>query len=172
VIKEKREMDKKELIKRNLKGLPGNLALSYLSTTYNGNGLMSDWINYIAQNNEFTEIEVDILNKKVLPKEAESKPLLHSVEKLRGMIKSNLTKNGLDVSFITKAIMRFEIPLDDSGVTPEIYCFPFVEDETGEIYKGKKKIIGKTTENFNPKAKIETEENLLAQIKKAKNEEE
>lgn len=151
-------MEKNEILKRNLNGLPGNLALSYLSTLgCEGHGYMTDWIHHVAKKNNITELVVDIIEKKVTPKEAEMPHLVHSLGKLQEMITSNLKKHEVENAFITKATMRFEI------TNEEVFCFPQMENKEGEVYKGKKKIVRKVTPDFNPKPKT-----LAEQIKEAK----
>ena len=55
---------------RNLNGIPGNLASSYLSSTgYYDGGYMADWLNYIARDKNVKEIEINILNNQIEPKE-------------------------------------------------------------------------------------------------------
>ena len=142
---------------KKLNGLPGNLALSYLSTLgYYDGGYMADWINYIAREKNVAEIEIDILNKKVIPKEVEIKPLLADIEKLKFIIQTELRNNGFEMSFIKKAIMRFEIPMDSTNMTRIIYCYPYLEDENRKIYKPKKTIMETAFESsFNPVKKSE-----------------
>jgi hypothetical protein len=139
---------------RNLNGIPGNLAYSYLSTLgYYDGGYMADWINYIAREKNVAEIEIDILKKTVTPKEVEIKPLIADLEKLKGIIQTELKNNGFEMSFITKAIMRFEIPIN--SLNPIVYCYPHLEDENGKIYKPKNRIAEVAYEvNFNPIKKI------------------
>ena len=137
--------------KRNLNGLPGNLALSYLSTLgyYNG-GYMADWINHIARKNGIDKMEIDILNKKITPIEFETDALLCDLEKLKGIILTEVKNNGFEMEFIKSATMRFEIPIN-SPIKHTIYCYPEIEDESGKIYKPKKRIIETAYEvAFNP----------------------
>lgn len=128
--------------KKNLNGIPGNLALSYLSTLgYYDGGYMSDWLIFVATNNNIIEIKVDILNNKIEPNEADIKPLKHDLEKLRTILRTELSKNGFEMNFIKKAIMKFEIPIDHPKFKPTVFCYPFIQDEDGRIYKPKKPII-------------------------------
>jgi len=73
---------------RNRNGIPGNLALSYLSTLgyYNG-GYMADWINYIAREKKIKDIEIDILTTKTEPIETDIEPLKADLSKLREILK-------------------------------------------------------------------------------------
>ncbi len=155
-------MDKTDLIKRNLNGLPSNLALSYLATgSHTGNGKMGEWLIHFARLHELTDIEIDILSKTVSPMEIQAQHITKPLGKLKDMIKANLKKNGLAPSFIKKAVLRFEIPKLDEQFNGTFFCFPSLEDENGVVYKGKKKVIGKSDLLFNPNKKIdltETEE--------------
>lgn len=158
---------------KNLNGLPGNLAFSYLSTLgYYDGGYMADWINYIAREKNIAKIEIDILNKDMIPKEAAIKPLFADLEKLKDIIQTELKNNGFEMSFIKKAIMRFEIPIDLPNIKPTIYCYPYLEDKNEKIYKPKKRIIETAYEiSFNPKNKTEIEPkkaklSLFAKIKR------
>jgi hypothetical protein len=139
---------------KNLNGLPGNLAYSYLSTLgYYDGGYMADWLNYIARDKNIIEIEIDILKKAINPKEAEIKPLIVNLEKLKGIIQTELKNNGFEMSFIKNAIMRFEIPINSPN--PIIYCYPHLEDENGKIYKPKNRIAELAYEvSFNPVKKL------------------
>ena len=127
---------------RNLNGIPGNLALSYLSTLgYYDGGYMADWLNFIARDKNVKEIVIDILNNKIEPEDTDIKPLKADLKKLREILKKELSKNGFEMDFIKKAVMKFEIPIDNPRFKNTIYCYPFIEDETGKIYKPKKRII-------------------------------
>ena len=161
---------------RNLNGIPGNLALSYLSTLgYYDGGYMADWLNYIAREKNIKEIEIDILNSIIKPTETDIRPLKSDLNKLRGILNKELSTNGFETDFIKKAVMKFEIPIDNPRFKNTIYCYPFIEDETGKIYKPKKRIIETAYEvDFNPikKVKIKTEKmknNWISRIKKMLN---
>ena len=143
-------MEKEDIIKRNLSGLPGNLALSYLSSKgCEGYGTMADWLHYAATKNELTEITVDILNNTTIPEEAKIPHVINPLGKLKEMIATNLKKHSIEASFITKATLHFEILGDEKTVS----CFSEIEDKDGKKYKGKKKITENVTPDFNPKKK-------------------
>jgi ABC-type amino acid transport substrate-binding protein len=147
-------MEKTEIIKRNLSGLPGNLALSYLSSKgCEGYGSMADWLHYAATKNDLTEITVDILNNTTTPEEAKIPHVINPIGKLKEMITTNLKKHNLDAAFIAKATLRFEIPADKEGEEKLVFCYPEIEDKDGKVYKGKKKITEKVNAGFNPKKK-------------------
>ncbi|UKM66187.1 hypothetical protein GSB9_02766 [Flavobacteriaceae bacterium GSB9] len=146
---------------RNLNGIPGNLALSYLSTLgYYDGGYMADWLNFIARDKNVKEIEIDILNNGISPEETDIKPLKADLKKLRGILERELSNNGFKMDFIKKAVMKFEIPIDNPRFKNTVYCYPFIEDENGKIYKPKKRIIETAYEvDFNPikKMRMKTE---------------
>ena len=148
---------------KNLNGLPGNIAMSYLSTYgYYDGGYMADWINYIAREYDLKEIEIDVLNKKIKPKVADIKPLHNRLEQMNLLISKELENHGFENGFIKKAVMNFEIPIDDVKFQNTIYCYPFIEDENGRIYKPKKRIIETAYETeFNAKKT----RGILAKIK-------
>ncbi len=147
-------MEKEDIIKRNLSGLPGNLALSYLSSKgCEGYGTLADWLHYAATKNDLTEITVDILNNSTLPEEVKLPHLVNPIGKLKEMIATNLKKHDLDAAFITKATLRFEIPANKENEEALVFCYPQIEDKDGKVYKGKKKITEKVNADFNPKKK-------------------
>lgn len=155
---------------RNLNGIPGNLALSYLSTLgYYDGGYMADWLNYIAREKGIKEIEIDILNNRIEPKETDIKPLKADLSKLREILKKELSNNGFQMGFIKNAVLKFEVPIDNSRIKNTVYCYPFIEDETGKVYKPKKRIIETAYEvDFNPikKVRIKTEKVKKSWIEK------
>ena len=126
---------------KRLKGIPGNLALSYLSTTctYRG-GYMADWIYYLAKLNQTPTIEIDILNKTIIPEYTTHDSLLCYMDKLQGILNTELTKNGFDLSFIHKAVMKFEIPIDNPADWT-ISCYPYLMDIHGQTYIPRRKIV-------------------------------
>lgn len=154
---------------RNLNGLPGNLALSYLSTLgYYDGGYMADWLKHISIELGINKIEIDILGKSITPKEAEIKPLLADLNKLNGIVNQELTNNGFESDFLTKAVLRFDIPIDKKVV----HCFPLLEDKNGRIYEPKNRITEIAYEaDFNPssrklKSNKADKPNILSKIKK------
>jgi hypothetical protein len=154
---------------RNLNGIPGNLALSYLSSLgYYRGGYMADWLNYIGHSKNIKNIEIDILNSKVVPEEADIRALKWDMKKIRGIMSKELTNNGFEFDFIKKAVLRFEIPVEDPKFKNTVYCYPFIEDENGKVYKPKKRIIETAyTPNFKPnidfkKPKVNTEPKVNA----------
>ena len=141
---------------RNLNGIPGNLALSYLSTLgYYDGGYMADWLNFIARNKNIKEIIIDILNNKIEPEESDITPLKSELSKLRKILEKELLNNGFQVDFIKSAVLKFEIPIDNSILKNIIYCYPYIQDVNGKIYKPKKRLIETAYEvDFNPISKV------------------
>ena len=122
---------------KNLRGIPGNLALSYLSTLgYYEDGYMSDWIIRMFNKLDIREIKIDILNEKIFPETATIKPLLSDLPKLKDILKRELKNNDFDKEFIVKAELNFE-QLDKQTLK----CFPILEDKNGKLYFPKKAII-------------------------------
>ncbi len=137
---------------KNLNGIPGNLALSYLSTLryYNG-GYMADWLNFVAHEKNIKNITIDILNNKIEPEGADIKPLKAYLNDLRKIIEKELLSNGFKITFIKRAVLEFQIPIDDFKFRNTVYCNPVLEDVNGKIYKTKKQIVEIAYENdFNP----------------------
>lgn len=123
--------------KKNLNGIPGNIADQYFSTmNYFDGGYMPCWLYYIANKQKITEIEIDILKDEIYPKEAKIKPLLFPLYKLRRIIQTQLKNSGFEEKFITNAKLKFEINLNSKLV----YCNPYIEDVEGNIYTCKKTI--------------------------------
>ena len=117
---------------------------------------MADWINYIARNKNVSEIEIDILNKTVKPNEVDIKPLKAGLDKLKGILNKELTNNRFETGFIKSAVMKFKIPINNPRIKKTIYCYPYLEDIEGKIYKPKKMIIETAYEvDFNPINKLE-----------------
>lgn len=153
---------------RNLNGLPGNLALSYLSTLgYYDGGYTADWLKHVSIEQRINEIEIDILGKTITPKEAEIKPLLADLDKLNRIINQELIKNGFERDFLTKAVLRFDIPNDKNIV----HCLPLLKDKNGKTYEPKNKITEMAYEtDFNPssrklKSNNTGKANILSRIK-------
>ena len=127
---------------KNLRGIPGNLALSYLSTLgYYEDGYMSDWIIRMFNKLEIREIKIDILNEKIFPETATIKPLLSDLPKLKEILNKGLKNNNFDKEFIVKAELNFE-QLDKKTLK----CLPILEDENGKLYFPKKAIIEQSYE--------------------------
>lgn len=122
---------------KNIRGVPGNLALSYLSTMgYYENGYMGDWVMKTFKNLDIIKIKVDILNDMIYPKEANIRPLLSNLSKLRSILKNELMNHGFEMNFIIRAEMNFE-KLDENMLK----CYPILEDKNGKAYYPKKPII-------------------------------
>jgi len=122
---------------KNLRGIPGNLALSYLSTLgYYENGYMADWIIRLFNKLNINEITINIIEENVSPKSAEIRPLTSDIPKLKQILKTELKNNGFEETFIKNAELRFE-QIDKKTLK----CFPTLEDINGKKYFPKKPII-------------------------------
>ncbi|WP_121935794.1 hypothetical protein [Faecalibacter macacae] len=127
---------------KNLRGIPGNLALSYLSTLgYYENGYMADWLIRTFDKLNITQIKIDILNETIFPKEAQIKPLLSDIKKLKLILENELNKNEFEKGFIKNAEFHFEKIGEKT-----IKCNSFLEDINGKLYYPKKPIIEESYE--------------------------
>lgn len=122
---------------KNLRGIPGNLADSYLSTLgYYENGYMADWLIRTFNNLNIPEIKIDILNELIVATEAAIKPLLSDLRKLKGILRAELHNNQFDLEFIVRA----EFHIERIGLKT-IKCNPVLQDKNGKLYYPKKAII-------------------------------
>jgi len=121
--------------RKNLNGLPHNLAKSYFSTLrYSNGGYMADWLLSSAKNVRIDTVILDILNLAITPKEVERVPLMDHLIELKWMLQDELSKRGFDSTFITEAKIIVRIP-DKDIYAKTIYCYPELRDETGRQYK-------------------------------------
>lgn len=123
--------------KKNLNGLPNNLIQQYFSTEcYWNGGYMADWIFCAADEKNKSNIEIDILNKKVQPKDLELKQVVTFLDWLNQTIKKELKGNGFSEDFIKKA--KFEIYISPENKIQRIFsCVAILEDIEGKIYRSK-----------------------------------
>jgi len=93
---------------KTLNGLSYSLAHSYFSTiNYYSKGYMSDWIVNSAFDIGIDNVQIDIINKEIFPKELMIRPLLINLDYLKHIIDKTLKSNGLPVDFIKEA--KFDI---------------------------------------------------------------
>jgi hypothetical protein len=123
--------------KRNLNGLPNSLEQSYFSTLfYWHKGYMADWIWNAANEKEVTDIEIDILNKKVKPTDLEIEPIIAQLFRLQETIEKTLKSNGFSPDFITEA--KFNIYISQKYKAQKLFsCQAIVTDRDGKNYEGK-----------------------------------
>lgn len=122
---------------KNLNGVPGNLALSFLSTlNYYGDAYAGGWVIRMFDKLNINTLKIDVLKQEIYPKEAMINALLSYLPKLQSIIKTELNIHGFDDNFIVKAELYFERIDKDS-----LKCIPTMEDINGKIYSAKKPII-------------------------------
>jgi hypothetical protein len=123
--------------KKNLKGLPNNLIQQYFSTlNYWNGGYMADWIFCAANEKNKSNVEIDILNKKVKPKDLELLQIVTFLDYLKQTIKKELKGNGFPDDYIKKA--KFEIYISPENKVQKIFsCVAILEDVEGKIYRSK-----------------------------------
>ncbi len=116
---------------KTLNGLSYNLAQSYFSTlNYYSKGYMSDWIVNSAFEIGIDNVQIDILNKVISPKEHIIKPLLINLDNLKHIIEKTLKSNNLPLDFIKEA--KFDIRVTSDR---QIICSNFTVGDNGRIYK-------------------------------------
>jgi len=127
-----------------LNSLIFNLAHSYFSTlNYWDKGYLCDWLVNAANELEVDNVKIDILQKRIFPKEMEIKPLIYHLDSLIGVIDKTLKSNELTEIFIKEAI--FEITVNDrkfiscggyaQGENERIYCSKPYTEESFETFK-------------------------------------
>jgi hypothetical protein len=121
--------------KKNLNGLPNNLIQQYFSTLfYFEKGYMADWIWYAANEKNKSNIEIDILKKKVTPKDLEIKQIVTYLDYLKQTIVKELKANGFPDDYIKKA--KFEIYISPENKVEKIFsCVATLEDAEGKVYR-------------------------------------
>lgn len=118
---------------KTLNSLIHSLAHSYFSTlNYWDGGYMSDWIVNAASELGIDEVKVDVLEKRISPKEMEIKPLLYYLDSLPPIIAKTLKNNDLPSDFITEA--RFEITISENRL---MHCDGYAKGINERIYKSK-----------------------------------
>ena len=136
-LDESSELKKEMAKKKNLKGLPNNLIQQYFSTLfYYDKGYMADWIWNAAREKNVSDIQIDIINKTVMPKELQIQPLTAQLIRLQQTIKKELTNNGFTDDFIVKA--QFEIYISPENRSKKIFSVMVtLEDKDRKIYRSK-----------------------------------
>jgi hypothetical protein len=123
--------------KRNLNGLPNSLEQRYFSTLfYYHRAYMADWIWNAAHAKGISDIEIDILNDTVAPRQLQIKPIIAQLKELRETIQLTLMKQQFPPGFIAQAV--FKISIDPTDRFRYFTCIPSVTDIEGKVYEGKK----------------------------------
>lgn len=116
-----------------LNSLISNLAHSYFSTlNYWEKGYLCDWLVNAANDLEVDNVKIDVLQKRIFPKEMEIKPLMYHLDSLIGIIEKTLKSNDLPENFIKEAI--FEITITDRKF---ISCGGYAQGKNERIYSSK-----------------------------------
>lgn len=97
---------------------------------------MADWIWNSAEKCGATEIKIDILNKSIIPKDIEIRPLTSNLDRLQETISVTLDKNGFDKHFIREAYFHVYISQRFKHMRL-LTCTATLKDEKGTEYKGK-----------------------------------
>ncbi|MCZ4410369.1 hypothetical protein O3Q51_16250 [Cryomorphaceae bacterium 1068] len=123
--------------RRDLNGLPNSLEQRYFSTLFWWDkAYMADWIWNAAIQKGVTDIEIDILQGNVDPKELEIKPIVAQFSKLRETITRTLDSNNFPTDFIVDA--KFKIYISQKHKTLRLLsCQASVTDREGNLYEGK-----------------------------------
>jgi uncharacterized protein YlaN (UPF0358 family) len=124
--------------KKNLKGLPGNLANSYLSThSYYHKGYSGDWILYLSNKNGIEKTEINLLTGEITPSCMIHDSLKNDIEKMKQIIQVQLKNNGFKDDFIIEAVLKFKISTDLSKTNNTVVCESYIKLKDGTIYKPK-----------------------------------
>lgn len=123
--------------RKNINGIPNNLIQQYFSTLFYWNGgYMADWIWSASTEKNVSEIEIDILNKKVLPNTIEIKQITTYLDRLKTTISKELINNGFEEDFIVSA--KFDIYISEKFRTQKLLtCIATLIDKEQRIYKSK-----------------------------------
>ncbi|MEZ4805310.1 MAG: hypothetical protein R2852_07465 [Bacteroidia bacterium] len=123
--------------KRNLNGLPNTLVQRYFSTLFFwSKGYKADWIWNAANEKGVNEIEIDLLNDSVFPKELELKPIHAQLSRLRATIRITLENNKFPKDFIVDA--KFNIFVSEKyKILRLLTCQAMLKDHEGRTYQGK-----------------------------------
>jgi hypothetical protein len=97
---------------------------------------MADWILNAAIEKDITYIEIDILQKKVEPKELEIRPITGHLGRLLETIEATLHSNKFPTDFIVEAKFKINIP-ESSKATRFFSCKATVTDKDGRVYEGR-----------------------------------
>lgn len=117
-----------------LNGLPHDLVQSFFGTIrYFHKGYLSDWIVNGAIELNVNYVEIDIVNKEILPKELEVDALMVNLKDLDTIIDSVTEHAGFDRSYIKEAKFKVNIKSDRY-----IECDTVLVDSSGKEYKAKK----------------------------------
>ena len=125
--------------RRNLRGIPANLANSYLGTmNYYQGGYRADWIAFVAKNHGVTHCEFNVLKQEFDPAYFQVPPLTANSQELVRILHSELLNNGFQISFIDEAVLIIDV--NRIGEQTKVECMPRMRDVEGGLYQPKRKI--------------------------------
>jgi len=117
-----------------LNSLSNNLAHSYFSTlNHYDQGYLCDWVVNSTKEISIDRMEIDIMNRQILPKELEIRPFLVYLDGLNNIIQKALKSNKLPDNFIVEA--KFIINIDHNNRI--IKCDGYTKGINGKIYSSK-----------------------------------
>ena len=97
---------------------------------------MADWIWNAAEGKGITDIEIDILNGTVNPRELQIQPIVVQLSRLRETITATLKSNDFPTDFIVDA--KFQIYISQSQKSLRLMsCQAILTDKDGRTYQGK-----------------------------------
>ena len=113
--------------------MPDALTQRYFSDSFFfKKGNMATWIWNTSAQKDIDELTIDILNKKVDPKECEIEPILTFLPKLNTAITKTLENENYPSDFIIEA--KFLIKIYRKN--PHLKCITSLSDKEGEKYMG------------------------------------
>lgn len=123
--------------RKKINGIPNNLIQQYFSTLlYWNGGYMADWIWNASIEKGITEIEIDILNKSVIPISLNIKQITTYLDRLKSTIDKELIINGFQSDFIVSAKMDIHVS-SIFQLQKLLTCTATLIDKDQRIYKSK-----------------------------------
>jgi hypothetical protein len=136
--------------RKNLNGIPHNITKSFFGTErYWSCGYMGDWLLKAARRLNLKEASLNVMDGTFYPKQLNLHPLTANAKTLKTIIDKELLGNGFDKDFFVEAKIDFQFP-DPNIYRTTIYCFPYLVDKEGKIYKTKRIIEKGLEEDFDP----------------------
>ena len=136
--------------RNNLNGIPHNITKSFFGTErYWSCGYMGDWLLKAARRLKLKEASLNVLDATFYPEQLNLHPLTVNAKTLKTIIDKELLANGFDTDFIVEAKINFQFP-DPNIYRTTIYCFPYLVDKEGKIYKTQRIIEEGLEDDFDP----------------------
>jgi hypothetical protein len=119
--------------RKKLDGLPDALTQRYFSDKFfYGKGNMATWIWNVSVEKSIDELKIDIVNKKVYPRDLEIQPILEYIPNLNRAIIKTLENEKYPADFIQEAKFHIKIIQED----PHLNCTAILADKDGKKYLG------------------------------------